>query len=1057
MKCRIHNSLLGLLLSGVIAGLASGSMTNPGVSASPAPAGAQKIDQLAHQCETPGTVGQTAAGQLRALPPEDLAILKRELRTAGLNSEARAAIKAAIERVSQRAITDARFQRRYRWYLSQTLDAYRQVGDHNPRWDADAETALLLFSREQARPAFDLRNAWCSQGLRLIRIRVAYAAIKALHEGCRDPLIAMILDCNPFWRKRVHPWALRRNIQGDLRALMASRYSAAMKLEFSTAAAYRYEAVSNWKAVAACARENVHLISRVVREPKVPLSFLAPEIASNLAAIVGPADRDHAWSRANAVILRAMDVHHPSPKLRYLNLFFRGYSFVTGAWYIRGNGFANTVSQKASHIYDLRLRSARQYLREAYELIPKQPEVPYEMMNVDLGLGHLRRITKWFQRTMQADPDNHQACNEMLWALHRRWYGSAKLMFRFGQWCVHYGHWNSRIPLLALSSLFAIQAHDNYVWRLRFYNLNYIVVGHQFWRKRSVWKLAKAAMLGFFAHRPTSGHDLGADIFLCIWADKWNEAFHLLKFYGQGPRHPAIERFVQPFYLSHIRPPRFRPLACFAGVNAAHHYFGDTHYSMLRLYREALLRVKHPSSLSPWSVRRRQRDSRYMAWASRVTTGALDANAPKKAIWMHVADRAMHEEAIVLARSPRDRGNARDQMIRAAGKAMNDACRNPLILFFKSYNRIVIMGPDALNSKVACASASRLLKGHFPLTDQFIAGVIAAHIAQEEHLSGVFKASTFLTDALHLLPKFLRDDRIPLGARFKWCRRLWRDVATEKQSPAAASSAFAPSFTAGHTQPILTFLVQAWESEQIGLAMLHGPKLQSIHQLKPRDARKYLSYMHQALVDYHRAWMMNPNCITAIDGAITAQFWAHLRRYARWNIWPAHSTWLIRAFNARPDALTACRIATNFEAMCADPYDGKWYYNDNNLLYELIRAPEYYRRPSSPMNLMLLYGAQTILNYPETNAAPHQLVHESLIHSFHIWRHLHPAMKEYFMYHPFDERVRSLYARVACELHHWNTAERQFQKLGSAARLSVFGNRKMYFKLKIEAADHATN
>ncbi|MGC8560817.1 MAG: hypothetical protein ACP5O1_09075 [Phycisphaerae bacterium] len=995
-----------------------------------------------------------AAGQLRALPPKDLAILKRELKTAGLNSAARVAVKAAIERVSQRAITEARFQRRYHWYLSQTLDAYRQVGDHNPRWDADAETALLLFSREQARPAFDLRNAWCSQGLRLIRIRVAYAAIKALHEGCRDPLIAMILDCNPFWRNGVRSWAVRRRVKGDLRALMASRYSAAMKLEFSTAAAYRCAAVSNWKAAEACGLESVYLISRVVREPKVPLSFLTSEIFCNLAALVGPADRDHAWSRANAMILRAIDVHHPSPTLRYLNLFFRGHSLVSGAWYIRGNGFADTVSQKASHIFDLRLRSARRYLREAYELMPKQPEAPREMITVDLGLGHPRRIAKWFKRTMQADPDDHQACNAMLWALHRRWYGSAKLMFGFGQWCVHYGHWNSRIPLLAISALFAIQTHDNYVLRTGFYNIYYIVVGHRFWRKRSVWKLAKAAILGYFRHRPSSAHDLGVDLFLCIWADKWKEALNLLRSYDRGPRHPAMERVVQPFYLPYAGPSAFRPLACFAGVDAAGYYFGDTQYSMARLYREALLRVQHPSSLSPWSVRRRQRDSRYMTWASRVTTGALDKSAPKQVLWMYVADRAMHDEAIVLTRSPRDRGDARDQMIHAAGEAMGDECRNPLILFFKSYNTISIMGPDALNSKVACASASRLLKGHFPLTDQFIAATVAARIAYQEHPAGVTRARTFLTDALHLLPEFLHDTRIPLGARFKWCCRLWRDVATERKSPVAATSAFAPRLTAAHAQPILTSLIQAWESEQFGLAMLHGPRLQSIHQLKPREAGLYIAYMRRALAEYHRAWTMNPNCISAIDGAMTSQFWISLRLRPPYDIWPEYSTWLTRAFDADPHALTACRIATNFEAMCADPFNGKWYFNNNKFLYELIRGPEYYRRPSSPMNLMLLYGAQTILNYPQTNAAPHQLVHISLIHSYHIWRHLHPAMKGYFMYHPFDERARSLYARVACELHHWNTAERQFQKLGSAARVSVFGGRKKYFKLKTEASNH---
>ena len=1007
-----------------------------------------------------GLVGQldsshagAAIRQLLALPPTDLMLLSRELAEKGLSPSSHTALATAITRVQQRAVTKARRRRRYRWYVAQTLHAYRRIGDHNPKWDMSAQKALLLFSKQEATPAFDLRNAFVSYGLDRERIRAVYEALMAMRKGCRDPLINLIADRSPFWKKRHRLWPIHRNIQADIHALLVSQYPAPIKLEFITAMAIRCAAESNWRTAAAYAREDLGLMPEVVRHPGVPISVLTSEIGANFQCLAGPSGGPLSWHLASTEILSAIKAKDRSHHLQYVYLYLKGFSLVQWAWRARRNGYAHQVTPTGARLFTQRLTAARTALREAYQLSPRQPEAPLEMMTVNLGLGHPKQIVTWFKRTMKADPDNYMACDSMLWALHRRWYGSAASMYAFGKWCVRYGHWKSRIPFLALHALFTLEANRRYPKLWGSPNIAYIVIGHGFWRNPRVWKTLHLVFDEYYHRCPKSVYHLGLYIFLCMWADKWKNVLDRLAWYHHTPRNPQVDKVVEKFYFGYIPEPGYYPLAVYEGQNAVPWYFSLTNYSLDEIYREAKIRIAHTQTTLSWAERSEIRHARYVKWAAHITIRVKKNALGTAPQWAHAFGQAMREERHLLVQPGDDRGNQRDLMVQAAKTAIALGCRSPLLLYFEARNAMAITGPDAIGRKAEIAAARELLAGRFPLADQFMAALTAARAAEAlQSRKDAGTAAAMIVAATRLLPKFVGDKNIPIAFRVAECRKLWMADAANGKTLVRANTALEPLLAEGHTPPILVALVEAWQAEKVAVDLLGGSGLNAVRRLSPGKARTFLADLHKSLAMYHMAWLMNPDCTIATNGALTAQLWINVRTKQPWAIWPFYSNWFIRAFNANPHNIGAFCTAIRFEAMCADPFDGEHYCVDDQYIYQVLHNAMFFRPPSSRMALAMLYGAQIVLNNPVTNKATHQLRPVTLLQGLRVWKHLQPIMTAYFTIHPQDEKARSYYARLACETHHWNTAEAQFRALGSHVRIPVFGGRKIYRRLKAEAA-----
>ncbi|NNM85552.1 MAG: hypothetical protein HKL96_07335, partial [Phycisphaerales bacterium] len=925
----------------------------------------RRIDQLVGELSSTST-SSAAEEELRALPPGDLPGLDHEMQNPHLPSQVRKVVLGVIERLKQRAITSARRQRRYQWYLTQTLDVYRKIGDHNLKWDADAQKALIFFSKSQSRPAFDYRNAWITAGLTRLRLHTVYEAIKAINKGCHDPLITMIADCNPFWKEGQRLWPSHRNVLPDQNALLQSKYPAAIKLEFITAIALRVQSLGGWQAAEALAERNLDLLSATVRQPDVPVSFFASQFQCYLGLLAGQPDQRHIWQKVHDEVFKAIQVQHPSRRLQYVYLLLKGSWLYSWGYRARGTGFASQVSSNGWNLLGSRCRAARTTLRKAYSLFPMQPEVPILMMQVNLALGHPKRIVKWFQSAMKADPNNHLACDQMLWSLHRRWYGSAAAMAAFGQWCINYGHWKSRIPFIALHAMFTIEADMRYppVWSWG-PNITFMLIGHSFWNQPQVWRTVYSVFHGYYQRDTKSFYHLGLYTFICMWTDHWKEIASRLGYYFNHAEDPQVEKVVDRYYFGPIQPPGYFPFATCVGKDAIPWYFSLTKYSLARIYDEAKVRLAQPETAEPWKIYHAHCKAKAMKWAAGVTIHVCPALGNQTTPWAKYARRAMHEEQLVLARPDSYQGNERDLMLDDARSAIKSGCKDPWLMYLKAHNTMAIEGLNTSDVSVEIAAAQQVAAGAYPLCDKFMAGAGAAWVAESSPSSHDRKlAGALLAEARRLLPQFARSQNIPLSIRCKECRILWRATALQIKSWPATNNNLLPLLPHGHAPAMITVLMRAWGEKHLALTCMHGSGLAAIHQMSRTAAAQFLYNMDKSLLDYHLAWKLDPNCAAAAEGALSAQLWMNTRTHKFWLIWPFNSTWFIRAFNANPGNIKVCRIGENFEAMCAPPYNGRGFDHDDCYLAQFLRDPMFFRKPSSRMVMVLLYGCQAVLDNP---------------------------------------------------------------------------------------------
>jgi hypothetical protein len=104
------------------------------------------------------------------------------------------------------------------------------------------------------------------------------------------------------------------------------------------------------------------------------------------------------------------------------------------AWLARGSGWANTVTAAQWTEFAAELEKADAVLEAAYAKHPEESEISVLMVTVELGQGNGRdRMEQWFQRAIQANPQNGEAYAAKFWYLQPRWYGSEDDLVSFGQ------------------------------------------------------------------------------------------------------------------------------------------------------------------------------------------------------------------------------------------------------------------------------------------------------------------------------------------------------------------------------------------------------------------------------------------------------------------------------------------------------------------------------------------------------------------------------------------------------------------------------------------------
>jgi tetratricopeptide (TPR) repeat protein len=152
-----------------------------------------------------------------------------------------------------------------------------------------------------------------------------------------------------------------------------------------------------------------------------------------------------------------------------------GIIFINYAWYARGGGFANTITEEGGRLFEERLLTAKEYLEKAYSLDPSDPHVPAKLITVATGLGLERNeMEKQFQRAISADSTDHQAYFNKLQYLMPKWHGSKEEMFFFARESAKKAPQGSRISGILLTAHWemyfrsgenASYFRDPYIWK----------------------------------------------------------------------------------------------------------------------------------------------------------------------------------------------------------------------------------------------------------------------------------------------------------------------------------------------------------------------------------------------------------------------------------------------------------------------------------------------------------------------------------------------------------------------------------------------------------------
>ena len=320
----------------------------------------------------------------------------------------------------------------------QLVEAYRSVGNRNPKWDDDAVAALEAlaeaFARANMEPIY-------FGGVKADNDRrdVLAAAEKAVALGCDDPMLlyahgAMLDDLG---RNDEAKAVLIRAAKG----LEGSGYPPVRKASAALRLASLYNArraqdqgeLARLNGLAAkwlVAGVSKDAIGNDQRHAYDALAGAIPDLPVALQAEV-------------AQKLEADPASDP-----WMALMIRGVHHKRAGWAARGGGFANTVTPQGWKTFFEELRKARTFLVKAHEMRPDWPEAAAEMIAVAMGGGDdLGESTRaWFDKAVKAQLDYRQAYTNYVWSIFPRWGGSHLKMFEFGRECARTGRFDTAVP-----------------------------------------------------------------------------------------------------------------------------------------------------------------------------------------------------------------------------------------------------------------------------------------------------------------------------------------------------------------------------------------------------------------------------------------------------------------------------------------------------------------------------------------------------------------------------------------------------------------------------------
>lgn len=392
------------------------------------------------------------------------------------------------------------------WNEKTTIAAYNHAGFCDARWDKPARACLEEFSRSLAgetnsyEPFLDI---------------ISTNASAAVDAGCQDPLVrylyirysmsqtnSRVAFTEAFWKTAVD--------------MNASSYPPIRKFYACARALQQlYDTYGTNSASHVESSELVQMTTENLDKTLAEKSTPAEDAyqVSHLALYLMSGDSGNEDS-ARQIVERQFERNWPDS---YQWWYMKGSRYINLAWEARGSSYANQVTPEGWTGFSNNLSLAQDALERAWKINPKDPEIAVQMMSVILGQGGGRdRMELWFNRAMNLDTNDYEACSRKLYYLEPKWYGSDEDQLAFGRECVQSKKWGGRVPLTL------IDAHLYIDGRLqRADQTNY-------WKRPDVWADIQAAYDRFFELNPDATGYYHNYAWYAYHAEQWDKLNELI-------------------------------------------------------------------------------------------------------------------------------------------------------------------------------------------------------------------------------------------------------------------------------------------------------------------------------------------------------------------------------------------------------------------------------------------------------------------------------------------------------------------------------------------------
>jgi hypothetical protein len=404
---------------------------------------------------------------------------------------------------------------RLQWNVQTLVGSYIKSGHRDPVWDESATNALARFALIRS------ANNQSDED----RKQLASYCREAVLKGCEDPVILYLHTRNfTAYQEETTHQLLADGYKKAITALRKHPCAPIRQAYLALRASEAINSASDGKGTAPDVHRFRHgslqSLLQALKDPGIP-PVEVQEACRDLLAAVKSNPKQHLEFFAKLEPI--LSAQWPDEAVICL---LKGRFHIDEAWRVRGNGMADAVTEDGWKGFKTQLGLAEAALEKGWKLDPKNVDIPYEMMSVELGQGHGReRMEQWFQRAMNLNTNGAGICKRKLYYLEPKWHGSAADMLQFARECATSEKWGGEVLLMPL------KAHETLAgYAKRDGDTNY-------WKNPSIWREIKGALDRYYERHPDDASWRHNYAWHAYNAEEWNEFNKQLRFFTTGTNY----------------------------------------------------------------------------------------------------------------------------------------------------------------------------------------------------------------------------------------------------------------------------------------------------------------------------------------------------------------------------------------------------------------------------------------------------------------------------------------------------------------------------------------